>query len=87
MSEDAARAAGAVVAKSHPEMLWLPVIGLDRSSPMIGLRPLSDMASSCESKYGLDQAVQDAIYQPISNPSPQTSARYEQWLRPAGLPE
>jgi hypothetical protein len=63
MSGDAARA---VIAKSHPEMLWLPVIGLDRFGPVIGLQPLSELAFP-QSKYGWDKQAQEAIYLPMSD--------------------
>jgi hypothetical protein len=65
MKEEEANAARAVIMKSEPEMIWLPVAGLDRHTPMIGLRPLSDLSGSCSSNYG--QAIQEAIYRPISD--------------------
>ena len=67
MSADAASAAQAVIAKSHPKMLWLPVIGLDRSCPMIGLQPLSELASPRESEHGWERRAQAGIYLPMSD--------------------
>ena len=42
MTADEANDARAAMAKSHPDMMWLPVIGLDRHTPMIGLRVLRE---------------------------------------------
>jgi hypothetical protein len=58
MSADDARAA---VSQVPPEVMWLPVIGLDRHTPMIGLRPVSGAAPAIEAKGG-----QAALYRPIS---------------------
>ncbi len=67
MSEGDACTARAVIAKLHPEMLWLPVVGLDRSCPMIGLRPLAEVVSPRKSKHGRDNQAQEAIYLPMSD--------------------
>jgi hypothetical protein len=46
-------------------MMWFPAIGLDRHTPMIGLRPLSKrMALASESQTPSEG--QQAIYRPIS---------------------
>ena len=67
MSADDARAAGAVIAKSNPEMLWLPTIGLDRSCPAIGLQRLCELPSPRESKHRWDEQAQEAVYLPMSD--------------------
>ena len=54
------------MAKSHPDMMWLPVIGLDRHTPMIGLRVLRD-AAAAGAVAGGQGRVQEAIYRPISD--------------------
>ena len=36
-SADEAASARAAMSKSHPDMMWLPVVGLDRHTPLIGL--------------------------------------------------
>ena len=66
MSEDEADAARAVIAGSEPEMMWLPVAGLDRHTAVIGLKPLSDLSLSLSSNYGQGKQIQEAIYRPIS---------------------
>jgi hypothetical protein len=66
MNEEEAEAARAVIMKSEPEMMWLPVSGLDRHTPMIGLQPLRDLAGSCTSNHHRGQRMQEAIYRPIS---------------------
>jgi hypothetical protein len=60
---DAARAAAA---KALPGVMWFPSIGLDRHTPLIGLRPLSDITASSLSSEPLPAGVQEAIYRPIS---------------------
>ena len=43
-------------------MMWLPVAGLDRHTPVIGLRPLSDAAAA----PAAIASMLDALYRPIS---------------------
>jgi hypothetical protein len=45
-------------------MMWFPVIGLDRHTPLIGLRPLSKRMALVPASPTPPQ-VQQAIYQPI----------------------
>ena len=46
-------------------MMWLPIAGLDRHTPMIGLHALS-----AEARVGAlthrDRPIEEAIYRPIS---------------------
>jgi hypothetical protein len=65
MTADEAQAERAVIARSEPDMRWLPVAGLDRHTPLIGLRPLAVPASG-SSDRGRAPPIQDAIYRPIS---------------------
>ena len=61
MSGDDMKAANAAIAQSGPDMMWLPVAGLDRHTPLIGLRPLAALG-------GVDAggaSVQHAVYRPI----------------------
>ena len=67
MSREEANAARAVIAKSEPDMMWLPVVGLDRHTPMIGLQVLSDLALSRSPNDGSRKQMRDAIYRPISD--------------------
>src|SRR4051794_18181887 len=57
MSADDARAAAS---QAPTEMMWLPVVGLDRHTPMIGLRPLPGAAPAMEAK-----GAQTALYRPV----------------------
>jgi hypothetical protein len=66
MSEEEANAARALVVKPKLAMMWLPVAGLDRHTPMIGLQPLPDLAGSCSSKHHREHRILEAIYRPIS---------------------
>ena len=66
MSPADAAAARAASEKSLPGVMWFPVIGLDRHTPMIGLRPLSDITTSKLSGAPLPTVAQEAIYRPIS---------------------
>jgi hypothetical protein len=45
-------------------MMWLPVIGLDRHTPLIGLQ-VAQTLSGPELASGFD-GVQQALYRPIS---------------------
>src|SRR5262245_659052 len=45
IGEADAQAARTLIASSAPDMMWLPVVGLDRHTPLIGLQPLSESAS------------------------------------------
>ena len=66
MTVDAATAARDIVAHSQPGVLWLPVIGLDRHTALIGLKPIPDAETARVA--GSDDAPghQEAIYRPIS---------------------
>jgi hypothetical protein len=66
MSQHEASDARAVIASSQPELIWLPIAGLDRHTPMIGLQPLSGVESSRSSDHGRKERIQEAIYRPIS---------------------
>lgn len=75
MSADEAKVARAVIAARAPDMTWLPVAGLDRHTPLIGLRSLPDPVSSRRLIHALAQGPQaaidrgrihEAIYRPIS---------------------
>jgi hypothetical protein len=46
--------------------MWLPIAGLDRHTPMIGLKPLSYLAASRSSRHDRGKTIQEAIYRPIS---------------------
>src|SRR5262245_35648650 len=65
MDEVEAQAPSAAIASSAPNMMWLPVVGLDRHTPLIGLQPLSDPASLLASTRGLTTRMQHALYRPL----------------------
>jgi len=65
MNAEDAGAARVALARSDPALMWLPVIGLDRHTPEIGLRPLPDLSRSPDDD-ARDRRVQCAIYRPIS---------------------
>jgi len=65
MSVDEALAARAMLA-SPADVIWLPVIGLDRHTPLIGLALLSDLSASRLPDSNSPPHVQRAIYRPIS---------------------
>ncbi len=64
MSAEDASAARVASARSDPALMWLPVIGLDRHTPEIGLRPLPELLRPLDD--GSDQRAQCAVYRPIS---------------------
>jgi len=71
-SPDEAAAARGAVATSQPDMMWLPVIGLDRHTPIMGVRVLRDSlprqlfqgGESLQEELG---HWQEATYRPISD--------------------
>jgi hypothetical protein len=65
MDGQRAGAAQGTVARSRPGMMWLPVIGLDRHTPLIGLRVIPDGGRPLQAALG--DGVQEAIYRPISD--------------------
>jgi hypothetical protein len=64
-SEDEAIAARAALARP-PNTMWLPVIGLDRHTPLIGLSPLPDESAVRLPDDAAGPCAQQAIYRPIS---------------------
>ncbi len=66
VSFDGGAAADADMARAaQPNMMWLPVIGLDRHTPMIGLRRFSEGAP--DSPAPGSSAAEHTIYRPISD--------------------
>ena len=64
MTKDEASEARSTLAPSQPDMMWLPIVGLDRHTPVIGLRVLGDTTAAGTS--GAPAPMQEAIYRPIS---------------------
>lgn len=67
MGEAEAQAERTLIAKSESHMMWLPVVGLDRHTPLIGLQPLPDAASLRSSSHCRTRPMQEALYRPLSN--------------------
>jgi hypothetical protein len=65
MSLDQANAERAALAPSQPGMMWLPVIGLDRHTPLIGLHALPAAAPAPAAGDNRANGLQTAIYRPI----------------------
>jgi hypothetical protein len=65
MSLDEASAARATMAPSLPGTMWLPAIGLDRHTPLIGLHPLPAAAQATIMSHDRPKGVQTATYRPI----------------------
>ena len=63
INADEAEAARATVAARLRGMAWLPIAGLDRHTPLIGLQTLPDSGSLVDRRDG---KIQEAIYRPIS---------------------
>jgi hypothetical protein len=63
---DATRAGAeqAAIAPSRLGMMWLPIAGLDRHTPVIGLEVLPDIRSLPRATCG--EGVQEAVYRPLS---------------------
>ncbi len=61
-----ADAARAELTRSEPDVMWLPVIGLDRHTPLIGLRVESDPEMADPSAAPAATGAQRTFYRPIS---------------------
>jgi len=71
MSADDAQVARAALTP-QAAMMWLPIVGLDRHTPLIGLAPstdapVSDVATAHAPTGRSTPRVQQAIYRPISD--------------------
>ena len=64
-SADEANAARADIAIAQPDLMWLPITGLDRHTPMIGLAPLPVLASARLPSHDQGPRMQAGIYRPI----------------------
>ena len=64
MDAERARAAQAAIAPSRPGMMWLPIVGLDRHTPLIGLKVLSEPGQRTQGPLG--QGLHEAVYSPLS---------------------
>ncbi len=60
-----AGAANEAIARSAASMMWLPVVGLDRHTPMIGLRTLQSGDDTSMTDVTDSVVVQRARYRPI----------------------
>jgi hypothetical protein len=65
LSPEAAAVSRDALAKSHPGMTWLPVAGLDRHTPLIGLQVMDELTTA-EALLGELDGTQQATYRPIS---------------------
>jgi hypothetical protein len=63
MALDDTSARSAAIARSEPDLMWLPIAGLDRHTSVMGLAPSSRAMPEARS-YG--DGIQAAIYRPIS---------------------
>jgi hypothetical protein len=62
MSAEDANEAHAIVSRADPAIMWLPVIGLDRHTPTIGLKPMPTATPPPPGGEGL----QLGVYRPIT---------------------
>jgi hypothetical protein len=65
-SLEAAVASRDTLMRSQPDMLWLPIAGLDRHTPLIGLQ-VTDELTTAEVPPDRADGTQQAIYRPISS--------------------
>ena len=66
LSATEAETARAELARSRTDIVWLPVIGLDRHTPLIGLCSQHDPETSDQSTAPLPTSAQWTFYRPIS---------------------
>jgi hypothetical protein len=50
---------------ARPDVMWLPVAGLDRSCPAIGVRRLDAAAAARPLPAGLAAGIRETLYEPI----------------------
>jgi hypothetical protein len=67
MSAAEANGAQGDFAGADREMMWLPITGLDRHTPIIGLRPNPDASFARVPRPSSDIRIAQAIYRPISD--------------------
>jgi hypothetical protein len=67
LTAEQADATRAAIAPALSSMMWLPVIGLDRHTPLIGLDPLPRLVSFPPPPGETTAGMQGAIYRPISD--------------------
>lgn len=65
MDAERASTAQAAIAQSRPGMMWLPVAGLDRHTPVLGLAVLPDPGALPRGALG--EGIQEAVYRPLSD--------------------
>ncbi len=61
-----AQASSEAIARFEPGLIWLPVAGLDRHTPLIGLQPLVAGSLATLPNPAPDGFTQTATYQPIT---------------------
>jgi hypothetical protein len=54
------------ITKVRPDLMWLPIAGLDRHTPLIGLGVLAE-AGAWDQPSGFPDGAQHALYRPISD--------------------
>ncbi len=64
MNAEQASVAQAAVMRSRPGIMWLPVIGLDRHTPIIGLKVLLEADAGAQDAR--NEGVHEAVYRPLS---------------------
>jgi hypothetical protein len=65
MQPERARIEQAAIAPLRSGMLWLPIAGLDRHTPLIGIKVLSDAGERADVPPPRD-GVREALYRPLS---------------------
>ena len=64
MDAEGARAMQAKLAPSRPGMMWLPVVGLDRHTPLIGIKVLPHAGERLPDAPG--EGMHETLYRPLS---------------------
>ena len=52
---------------ARPDVIWMPVVGLDRSCPVIGLQRLADPASATSLPPPLAAGARETIFRPLTD--------------------
>ena len=51
---------------TRPEVIWMPVVGLDRSCPVIGVQKLADPATATPLPASLAAGVRETTFRPLT---------------------
>jgi hypothetical protein len=55
-----------IAQSARPDVIWMPVVGLDRSCPIIGVRKLADPTQASPLPRSLAAGVRETVFRPLT---------------------